>query len=655
MSIAMLLPHLLRPVWLLGWLLLPAIWWYWQSRQRASNPWRHAVDAHLLPHLLESAGVSRRATPWLPMGVLAIALFALAGPAWRRENAPLIEPVAPLAVALDLSSSMLAADLPPSRNARMRIKLLQLIAQRRGGQLGLVAYAGDAFTVAPLSDDANSLRELIDALLPSVMPVDGQRADLAIARCAGLLKQAGFARGQILLLTDHADVAALSAARTAAANGYATSVLGVGTLAGAPVAGGAGLASDDDGRIRMPRLDTASLRTLAMAGGGRYAPMATQAEDLAALGMLDARGISDQQASHRAGETATRWRDDGPWLVLVLLPLLLAGFRRGGLAAIVLMLAIAPMPRADAAGHDGWSGLWQRDDQRAYHALQEGQAAQARSLAKSPQIAAAADYRAGNYAAAAQHWARTRDADANYNRGNALARLQRYPQAIQAYDRALALQPGMRDAMTNRSYVQQLLQEQQRKQAQARSDRPQDHRGNRNGEGQQEHGQPQQEQRQQGQSQQDQSQQSRQPQGQQQQAQQQQGQQQQGQQQQGTQQGRQQGQQQAKQPQGQQQAQQPSEQDQGPAVSTDSAAQRQRQALADAAAQRALQQALQRRQAQPGERRDGKTRVAAESDARREQRDAIEQWLRQVPDDPGGLLRRKFAIEYQRRRAQGDQ
>jgi Ca-activated chloride channel family protein len=643
MNAASLLPHLLRPAWLLGLLLLPVIWWLWRLRERVSNPWRRVVDAHLLAHLLELDGRTHRATPWLLMSALSIALFALAGPAWQREEAPLIESTSPLVVALDLSSSMLAADLPPSRNARMQIKLHQLIAQRRGGQLGLVAYAGAAFTVAPLSDDANSLSDLIDALLPSVMPVDGQRADLAIARSATLLKQAGFAHGQILLLTDRADVAAQSAARAAAATGYTTSVLGVGTLAGAPVAG-----SDGDGGIRMPRLDAMSLRALAAAGGGHYATMSAQTNDLAAVGVLDARGMTHGPGLHRAGETVVRWRDDGPWLVLVLLPLLLAGFRRGWLAAIVLVLVMLPTPRAEAAGNDWWSGLWHRDDQRAYRALQQGAAAQARTLAKSPQIAAAAAYRAGDYAAAAQAWSHAGSADAFYNRGNALAQLQKYPQAIQAYERALALQPGMRDAITNRAYVQQLLKKQQREQPQNREDQPQDHRGNRSGEGQQQ-GQQQQGQQQQGQQQQGQQQQGQQQQGQQQQGQQQQGQQQQGQQQQGQ-------QQQARQPRGEQSRQpgQTSQKDQA-GVTPGDAAQRQRQARADAATQRALQQALQQKQGQSGDRHDGKTRVPAEDEAQRERRDAIEQWLRQVPDDPGGLLRRKFALEYQRRLTPGEQ
>ncbi|MEO5596721.1 MAG: VWA domain-containing protein, partial [Lysobacteraceae bacterium] len=207
-----LLPHVLRPLWLLGWLALPLLAWWWRARQRRGNPWRRVVDPHLLPSLLDTESDTTTRTPWLMLLTLAVTVFALSGPSWHHEQATLIAPADPLVVAVDLSSAMQAADLPPSRNARLRVKLRQLLAQRRGGQLGLVAYAGAAFTVAPLSDDARSLDDLVDALLPTVMPVDGQRADQAIMRSADLLRQAGFVHGRILLMSDHADAAAIGAA-----------------------------------------------------------------------------------------------------------------------------------------------------------------------------------------------------------------------------------------------------------------------------------------------------------------------------------------------------------------------------------------------------------------------------------------------------------
>ncbi|HEV2607606.1 MAG TPA: VWA domain-containing protein, partial [Xanthomonadaceae bacterium] len=234
-TLATVIPHLLRPFWLLAMLALPLLWWLRRRHANRETPWRHAVDAHLLPSLLQAAPTATQRVAWLFGTAYALSVFALAGPSWRQQPAPLYAPAAPLVVVMDVSSHMLAADLPPSRLLRARLKIEQLLAVRKGGQIGLVAYAGDAFTVAPLSDDANNLRDLLATLAPDTMPVDGQRADRAIRRATDLLAQAGHAHGQILVLSDDADPVAQAAARDASAKGYIVDAIGVGTASGAPL------------------------------------------------------------------------------------------------------------------------------------------------------------------------------------------------------------------------------------------------------------------------------------------------------------------------------------------------------------------------------------------------------------------------------------
>ena len=136
-------------------------------------------------------------------------------------------------IALDLSSAALATDLPPSRLLQARAKIATLLRERAGGQVGLVAFADDAFTVAPLTDDAANVALFLDALSPDVMPVDGSAPIARSIWSAQLLRQAGFEHGDILLLTDHADAAARTAAAGAAGSGYRVSVLGLGSAAGA--------------------------------------------------------------------------------------------------------------------------------------------------------------------------------------------------------------------------------------------------------------------------------------------------------------------------------------------------------------------------------------------------------------------------------------
>jgi Ca-activated chloride channel family protein len=578
--------HFLRPQWLLVLLALPLLAWWWRRRRMRQSAWRDAVDPHLLPHLLEGRS-SARASGALWLGLLGatLAVCALAGPSWQRVEQPLWQSRAPLVVALDLSSATLASDLPPSRLAQARAKLATLLRARAGGQVGLIAFADDAYTVAPLTDDAGNIALFLDSLAPDIMPVDGSRADRAIERSARLLRQAGFDRGDILLLTDHAGAAARNAAASAARDGYRVSALGLGTDGGAA-------SRDADGRLARARLDAGSLRAVANAGGGAYAALAAGTGDLATLGVLDPRQAGTI-ASH--GEKTALWRDQGYWLLLPLLLLALLAFRRGGALAAVLLCAWWPLQPAHAAGID-W---WQRADQQAHQRLEQG--AQA--------------YRGNDFVAAEKKWTGLPGADAAYNRGNALAKQGEYDAAIAAYDEALRLQPGMADALANRKAVEA---------AKKRKPPPGRQPGNKP-DNQQDKGKS-------GQSG------------------------------------------------GQQQSQDGKSPDNGtpgaadpgtrppPAPAQpgppqtgdpqpDKPADAEAQRAADAAQRARMQQALRdAEQAKRGQQAEAQQASGerAETPAQRERRLANEAWLRRVPDDPGGLLRARFRLEYERRQQGGN-
>ncbi|HMB42806.1 MAG TPA: VWA domain-containing protein, partial [Luteimonas sp.] len=416
--------HWLRPQWL--WLLvaLPLLAWWWRARWRQRNAWRDAVDPHLLPHLLDSTPPLRRMRgPWLALLGTALAIAALAGPSWQRAPQPEWQNRAPLVIAVDLSTAVLATDLPPSRLLQARAKIARLLQSRAGGQVGLVVFADDAFTVAPLTDDVANVALFLDALAPDVMPVDGSRADRAIAWSSRLLKQAGFDHGDVLLLTDHADSAARGEATTASRQGYRVSVLGMGTPSGAAY-------RDAEGRIGHAALDASSLRGVASAGGGDYAAMTTNNDDVSSLDVLDPQHAGALSAQ---GRSTLVWLDQGYWLLPPLLVLGLLAFRRGRGLAVLLLAAWLPWQPAQAATHD-W---WRRPDQLVHDRIEQG--AQA--------------YRKGDFAAAQNVWRDVPVADAAYNRGNALARQGDYDQAIAAYDEALRLQPGMADALANRRAV----------------------------------------------------------------------------------------------------------------------------------------------------------------------------------------------------------
>ncbi|WP_439450144.1 tetratricopeptide repeat protein [Stenotrophomonas sp. ATs4] len=597
--------HFLRPDWLWALLALPLILAVALYRQRRSDVWRNAVDAHLLPHLL-AAGARRRARlPWAVLLGWTLASLAMAGPSWRQQAQPMFQASAPLLVVLDLSSRINATDLPPSRLLQARAKIGELLRARQGGQVGLVVYAEDAYTVAPLTDDGSNVALYLDALSPDVMPREGQRADRGIDWATRLMRQIGALRGQILLVTDQADGEAGLAAAQARSLGLQVSVLGLGTPAGAAY-------RDGSGQIRQAALDEGSLRAVAGAGGGRYVRIAADDTDLRALGVLDAR---EGTAAQQPGE-GRQWRDEGFWLLPPVMLLALLAFRRRALLAAVLAVGLLPWmsdvqaqtPTAPVS-QPVQGTLWKRSDQLQHQRLAEGVQA----------------YRSGDFASARKQFEGI-DNDAGwYNLANTLARQGNYDEAIAAYDRALALHPGMADAVANRAVVDAARK---RKppggQGKGPQKPPQDgqQKPPQNGQGQQNpQGQPPQP-----------------------------GQQNPGQ---GQPQSGQQGQPKPgddKNPSSPQPGERGRDGQQAPPQVEDAKA----QAQADEQQRQRMQQAMQ--QAREGEAdRDGKPVPAGDgrTPRQREEQQAVEAWMRRVPDDPGALLRAKFQLENERRKREG--
>ncbi|AYO94660.1 MULTISPECIES: VWA domain-containing protein [Xanthomonas] len=590
--------HLLRPtlLWALLAIVPAAALWHW--RRRDADVWRQSVDAHLLPKLLVSGG--RRGWLGFVLAALtyALAVLAMSGPSWRQTERPVFQSSMPLVVVLDLSSSANATDLPPSRLLQARAKLATLLRKRAGGEVALLVYAGESFTVAPLTEDSANVALFLDALSPSVMPVDGKRADRAIDAAAQLLQQAGFKQGEILLVSDSADRSAESSARMARSRGFSVSALGVGGERGAAY-------RTASGEIAQAKLDEGSLRTLAAQGGGRYARIAPDDADLRALGVLDPsqQPLADETAESDGGKS---WLDEGYWLVLPVMLLSLLAFRRRAVVAVLAMVCVLPLAQP---AHAADGTLWQRADQVQQQRLDAGVQA----------------YRKGDFAAAQKAFEAVPTDEGLYNLGNALARQGQYDAAIAAYDRALKQHPNQQDAIANRAAVDAARKRQQQTNKDGKGQSKDLKPSGQDGKGQQQAGQNQQD-KQSGQDGQNQHDSKNQPsEGQ------------------PPQDGRPQDAQ-AKNGQGEQRKQDT------PPQSADAKAQQQ----ADEAQRRKMQQAM----AQAGNKQadaSGKQEaaVAGETPEQREQRQAVDAWLRRVPDDPGSLLRTKFRLEYERRQRDG--
>jgi Ca-activated chloride channel homolog len=588
--------HFLRPFWLL---LAPVgAWLIWQLlRGRADGGgWRAVVAPSLRPYVLAEPEVLRdsRLALLAALAAWVLGIVALAGPAWERLPVPAFRSEEALVVALDLSRSMDAGDLEPSRLGRAKLKLLDLLERRAAGQTALVVFSTHAFTVTPLTTDTRTISSLVTSVDTNIMPTQGGSIAAGLEKAAMLLEQTGLSRGDVLLITDsEVEEADLDLAGELAGDGYRVSVLAVGTEQGAPIPRSeGGFVSDAGGQVVIPQLDASSLQRLAAAGGGRYAALAPNDRDLDTLFPttlpLD---VALDSSIDGAGEQyqADVWLDRGLLLVVALLPLLALSFRRGWICVWALV-ALAPLPRAEAFE---WQDLWQRSDQRAYDALEAEQAQQAAELFKNPEWRSAAQYRAEQFEASAASLANVDSAAGHYNRGNALAKAGQLPAAIAAYDRALELDPANEDARYNRDLVEEFLRNnpEQQQQPQDQGQGEQSQEGNSEGESQS-------------------------------------------------------GEQQDGSESGDEQSDQGEQGESGDSQAADGAQEQPEEPNAESQPDDGAEQ-----NANAGEEADEEATADAGGPEEVEQwasEQAAEQWLRRVPQDPGGLLRRKFLYQYQR-------
>jgi len=552
--------HFIRPGWLLLLPLAILIPVLWRRLRRPSGDWSRVCDEHLLRWLSvgKASARSGKSGPWVAGLVWLISAVALAGPSWEKLPDSSFSSRDARVLILDLSMSMLAEDLKPNRLTQARFRLSDMLNETLEGQTGLVAYAGDAFVVSPLTSDTNTIKNMLPALRPDVIPVAGSRPDLAIEMAAELLERSGFVSGELLLIADSGSQAAVSRAANLASTGIYTSVLAVGTPQGAPIPSGDGFVSDSKGNIVVARLQRDALQAIASAGGGRYS-------ELTAGSSIDSPWASTEgsEFARRDEALGERWKDTGPWLVLLLLPLVAFSFRRGLLFTLPLLI-LPTLLISNDAGAGMWDDLWSSRDQQAQKALQQERAADAAVLAEDPAIAGEAFYRSGDFSRAGQSWSQPGPVDRHYNRGNAMAQAGEFEAAIAAYDAALELDPQMEDATFNRDLVEQMKQQQEQEKQDQESDQSEDQEGDQSEDGEQSDEQ-----------------------------------------------------------------------------SDDQQDGEQKDEESD--------------QEQEGEQEGQPKPSDMEQNWSEEDAQAMEQWLRRIPDDPGGLLRRKFRNQHQRRGAPADE
>jgi Ca-activated chloride channel family protein len=319
--------HFLRPLWLV---LIPfAIWLHFRLRHglSVSKQWQTVIAPHLLANLRVGGKNANIVRPYqLMTGSFILASMALSGPTWQREITPFTQDRAPLVIALELTPTMLAIDQSPTRLERAKQKIRDLLSKRIGARTAVIAYAGSAHAVLPLTDDSKLIEQYLASLLPSLMPREGDNADAALDLANDIL-ESDDTPGTILFMTDGIDrLHAPGFAKHKATSADQILFLAFGGISDSPIA-----ESGADGKTfglvdgNAPPVDIAGINTVAIAAGSAVVRAAPDLSDIDSLsGQIQTHLIDTIQQDERL-----QWRDFGYFFVWPLAFLVLLWAQRG--------------------------------------------------------------------------------------------------------------------------------------------------------------------------------------------------------------------------------------------------------------------------------------------------------------------------------------
>jgi Ca-activated chloride channel family protein len=452
--------HFLRPEWLLGVPGALVLAFLVRSASSLERQWRGVIAPHLLAHLKVGTGSRARVRPIDGIvATLIVASIGLAGPTWEREETPFSEDTSPLVLTLQLSQTMDAIDVAPTRLERAKQKVRDLLERRKGARTGLLVYAGSAHVVLPLTDDPSVLETFVTELATNLMPVAGNEPVQALQVAETMLEKEE-TPGTILFFTDGIPA---EAAPAFAAHGERTPdavmVLAFGTSEGAPIRlPDDRFATDASGRRIVARLDREGLDALADRAD---VWVGSATVDQADIDRIDRR-MERHLRSARENDPGARWSDRGYWLAWPAALLTLLWFRRGwsvrwGTAVLVGgLLSISAPASADAADFR-FADLWLTPDQQGRYWMEKGEPLKAAEGFEDPMWKGVAFYRAGDWESAILQFGRVDTAEGWFNLANAYAQSGDNEEAIRAYDEALARRPGWTEAEENKALVASLI------------------------------------------------------------------------------------------------------------------------------------------------------------------------------------------------------
>ena len=433
--------HFLRPYLLIGLIIpLSMLWGLWKN-ERIQSSWADVCDENLLNYLLVRGQSRQRRIPVVLAAMITFALVsAIAGPTWYKKDNPALSVDNPVMIVLNLSSDMWVKDVSPSRIVRAKYLIKDILQNMHTTETGLMVYTREPFVITPMTEDTQIIDNLLPAIEGDIMPGNGDRLDRAIDLSLQRLKELGYAKGNLIVIT--ADVgerfdAALTSAQRAYEEGFDTNI------------------------IRVSGSESDKLRMVAEKGNGLYLNYSQNLEVLT-------NKINDifNKELKKSKNMQSVWEDMGYYILWFPFMLLLFYFRKGVLAVTILAFLASPAS----------AGMFLNNNQEGVQYFKAGEYDKAIQVFEDTQWRGASAYKNGDFELAYQEFAAATDTTALYNQGNALAKSGKIEEAIQKYEEVLQQNPDFEDARFNLEY----LKKQQKNQQQQKQEQKQQQQNNKN-------------------------------------------------------------------------------------------------------------------------------------------------------------------------------
>ncbi|MEX2577969.1 MAG: VWA domain-containing protein [Verrucomicrobiales bacterium] len=479
-----------QPLWI--WIglavCLALAWGMTRWNRRRNRDLERIAHSRLLERLTESVSRRRRLVKqavWLV--ALLLVFVAAARPQYGFEFREVKRRGIDLVFAVDTSRSMLAEDVAPNRLERSRLAITDFVEQLEGDRVGLIPFAGNAFSLCPLTLDYGAFFQSLDALNTDIIPHQGTDLASAVREANRLFDEEGNNHRILILITDGEDLqgAVMEAVANAKEQGMIIHTVGVGDPSGAliPVTledGGQDFIRDETGEPVRSALDEETLKEIAEATGGLYAPLGQGGRGLETIHREKLRLVPKSELNQRLDRIPLE-RYEWPLAAAILLFLVefLLGERRRPAKRKAPVISVARRKAAAGVMVFVFAGF----SAEAQELPLENSSSATPSDPNAPQAlynAGTNAYRAGEYEQAEETLAlslgNTEDLSLQqksyYNLGNARYRLGertvgenpeatigKWEEAVKSFEDALVLDPEDEDARFNRDFVKEKLEE----------------------------------------------------------------------------------------------------------------------------------------------------------------------------------------------------